>query len=117
MNGKYSPPENLGNSVNSNASENFAYIAPDESFIIFHSTRPENYSRGNNLYICFRKKDRTWTKAINMGKEINSISCNAPSLSKDGKYLFFNRSKNSIVDFYWVDAKIIEELKTKTNME
>jgi len=34
-----------------------------------------------------------------------------PGLSYDNKYLFFNAFKNQDADVYWVDAKIIENLK------
>ena len=80
--------------------------------------------------------DGSWTDAINMGPEINSTGMDyCPSLSPDGKYLFFSsyrpimiRDKgerydsdellnmyrgpgNGLGDIYWVDAKVIEELR------
>jgi len=50
-----------------------------------------------------------------MGSLINTDMLERfPSISPDGKYLFFTRNKGSeISDFYWVSAKIIEELKPK----
>ena len=49
-----------------------------------------------------------------MGSAINVSYKGArfPGMSPDGKYLFFTRyDKNWNEDIYWVDAKIIEELK------
>ena len=47
-----------------------------------------------------------------MGKAINSSGFDFyPMLSPDGKYLFFTRNINRNGDIYWVDSKIIEELK------
>jgi Tol biopolymer transport system component len=52
-----------------------------------------------------------------MGDNINTINKeNYPSVSPDGKYLFFDRrvSGNSDdVEIYWVDANIIETLRIK----
>ena len=38
---------------------------------------------------------------------------NCPTLSPDGKYFFFNTTRSGNWDIYWVDAKIIEDLKPK----
>lgn len=107
INGSYTKPENLGDSINSKYPDSCPCIAPDESYIIFQSVRPDNLSPGFNLYVSFRKKDSTWTKAENLGKKINVQEAAIPKISPDGKYLFFKRSG----DIYWVDAKIIDELK------
>jgi len=34
-----------------------------------------------------------------------------PYVTLDGKYLFFNSDRSGSWDIYWVDAKIIEELR------
>jgi hypothetical protein len=34
-------------------------------------------------------------------------------LTTDGKYMFFSRENYGTLDIYWVDAKIIEELRPK----
>jgi Tol biopolymer transport system component len=106
VNGRYTKPENLGNSINSKFSDCHPCIAPDEDYIIFVSYRPPI---NMGLYISFRTNDCPWTKAKNMGKTISILEPKHPGISPDGKYLFFE-SKGYI---YWVDAKIIEELKPK----
>ena len=35
------------------------------------------------------------------------------TISTDGKYLFYSIMKSGKEDIYWLDAKIIEELKPK----
>ncbi len=135
-NGKYSEPENIGREINSEYPEWDACIAPDESYLIFASlNRPDTYG-GSDLYICYRTKNDSWTEAKNMGDGINSPGGEiCPTLSPDGKYLFFtssrnltnsysenpisyetkmkilNSSGNGSMDIYWVDARIIENLK------
>ena len=44
-------------------------------------------------------------------QEINFNGAGNPYVSPDGKYLFFNSGRNGNYDIWWVDAKIIEELR------
>ena len=51
-----------------------------------------------------------------MGESINTKTQESyPTLSPDGKYLFFTRYNynNKSMDVYWVSAGIIEKLKAK----
>lgn len=52
-----------------------------------------------------------------MGENVNSDKWDAyATVTSDGKYLLFNRAvdkANNNVDIYWVDAKIIDEIKNK----
>jgi hypothetical protein len=111
MNGGFSKPENLGEPVNSRFTEGVPFIAPDESYLIFHSNRPDRTSPEFELYICFRKQDGTWTEPINFGSRINVGWTTAGNVTPDGKYLFFNNAKHGSRAYYWVDAAIIETLK------
>ena len=76
----------------------------------------------SDLYVSFRRESGSWTKPKNMGRKINSEAKDAfPYVTSDGKYFFFNSSRVSVLNdkkipdgpgnIYWVDAKIIEELK------
>ncbi|NER12623.1 hypothetical protein GWK08_04165 [Leptobacterium flavescens] len=108
-NGKYQKAIPLGDSVNSEHRDYDPLIAPDESYVIFSSRRPGGMG-GSDLYISFKNEDGSWTKAKNMGSEINTTGGEfAPGLSHDGKYFFFTRRG----DIYWVDAKIIQNLRIK----
>jgi len=95
--GKYAEPEKLKDENNDYFSGAHPFIAPDESFLIFDSDP--------GLVISFRKKDGSWTKAKKMFGPPNM----APSVSPDGKYLFYAQHGN----LFWVEAKIIEDLKPK----
>lgn len=112
--GKYLKPVHLGKEINSIYGEGDVLIAPDESYLIVNSNgRPDDLGRGD-LYISFKKKDGSWTLLKNMGEEINSKYTDyCPMLSPDGKYLFFTSTRTGNGDIYWVDAKIIEDLKPK----
>jgi Tol biopolymer transport system component len=110
---RYSVPVNLGPAINSENNDWDAFIAPDESFIIFSSQNREDSLGAQDLYIAY-KKDGVWTKARNMGKRVNSFSDEiCPSVSLDGKYLFFTTRRRGKADIYWISSKIIEKLKPK----
>jgi len=116
INGKYEKPKSLGPQFNIGRYNAHPYIAPDESYIIFDSVR-ENGQGKSDIYISYRAADGSWGPAINMGDKINTAhSEKNPSLSPDGKFLFFDkRTKrgNEEVNIYWVDAQIIETLRPK----
>jgi hypothetical protein len=137
-NGKYSDAVNLGKSINCDEYNLDPFIAPDESYLIFcRRTKKGGYGR-LDLYISFRNDNGEWAEAINMGEDINSEASEyCPMVSTDGKYFFFtsnrkihkeysetpisyeeklkilNNPGNGSADIYWVDAKIIEQLKTE----
>jgi Tol biopolymer transport system component len=114
ISGRYQPPENLGAAVNSDKHDWDAVVAPDESWIIFSSQdRPDSIGR-QDLYISFRKKDGGWTEAKNMGPAVNSSHDEiCPSLSLDGKHLFFTSRRRGMADIFWIKADIIRKLKVE----
>lgn len=118
LNGAYSQPENLGPSINTAYDETDAFIAPDESFLIFTSVgRPEGFG-GGDLYISFRRSDGSWTSARNMGEGLNTPSSEfCPMLSADGKYLFFTSRRRGNDDIYWVSSRIILEFRSALKEE
>jgi hypothetical protein len=84
------------------------YIAPDESYLIFDK-QGKSWEE-TELYITYKREDESWTSPINLGPEINTKKTESYAyVTMDQKYLFFNRGG----DIYWVDAKIIDELKPK----
>ena len=64
----------------------------------------------------FRNKKNEWTSPKNMGPSINTQGWEmAPSLSPDGKYLFFTRRKDFQTlepsKIFWVDIRIIDKFR------
>jgi hypothetical protein len=111
INGKYAEAENLGPGINTGEHEWDPFIAADESFLIFCSTKSSGFGE-DDLYATFRRRDGSWTEPVNMGEDFNSsASENRPFITPDGKYFFFTSTKSGNRDIYWVDAKIIEEMK------
>jgi Tol biopolymer transport system component len=134
--GEYASPIKLSNAINSEFGDWDAYLAPDESYMLFGSNgRSDGYGE-SDLYISFKKEDGTWTKSENMGSPINTFYREVdPVVSPDGKYIFFRSNRrihesysettltydefikiinspgNGEADIYWVNAKIIENFK------
>jgi Tol biopolymer transport system component len=111
--------ENLGSTVNASSSDFSPCISPDGSYLIFASTRTSKYS-SQTLWISFIKGGNGWTKPIDMnsaGAKINFARYwhKDPSISPDGKYLFFNLHTSSelqdTIDIYWVSTHVIVGLK------
>jgi Tol biopolymer transport system component len=107
--GTYKSINRMGNEINfSGKYIAHPYISPDESYIIYDGESSSGYGN-NDLYISFNKKG-TWTKAINLGPEVNTKQTEmCPSVSPDGKYLFFHRGGEDSGDIYWIDFRPIKE--------
>ena len=87
----------MGSSINSPLFEFNAFIAPDESYLIFSSFGREDEQGGGDLYIAYRNEDGTWNKAVNMGKKINSDKMDyCPFVTVDEKYLFFTSQRENL---------------------
>jgi hypothetical protein len=111
-NGGYSESVRLPYTVNGTGYEDGPFISPDETFLIFESDRPEGINGSLDLYITFKSEDGAWSIPINMGPKINSVFGERfARLSPDGNYLFFGSTRAGNFDIYWIDARIIEELK------
>ncbi len=109
IDGIYQKPVALSDEINTTAYEADVFISPDESYIIFSSTRDLGFGRGD-LYISFKNLDGAWTKAVNMGRKINTQHHEyCPYVTKDGKFLFYTSNQ----DIYWVSADVLKEVKYK----
>ena len=91
-----------------------AFIAPSQEILLLDSQNKEILERkDNDIYACFRKEDGTWSKPINLGDKVNTeFDETCPSLTPDGKYLFFSRydEAGDLSNFYWVSAEVIHRL-------
>lgn len=69
---KYLEPVSLSDSINTDGYEFNAFIAPNDSYIIFTAYQRKDGFGSGDLYISYKISDSTWTNAKNLGKEINS---------------------------------------------
>lgn len=142
VDGRYQELEVLPAVINT-ANDNFhAFISPDETYLIkpYYGLKG-SIGAGWNYYVSFRKPDGGWGELINLGPGVNSERCGGtPSLSPDGKYLFYQAwtespdgwahdrrytlreliQKEILIpagftnfNVYWVETTIIDALKPK----
>jgi hypothetical protein len=116
IDGQHETPRPLPKEINTGTWNAHPFVAPDESYLIWDGRRDGGYG-DSDLYVSFRQPDGSWGAAINLGETINTAAWEAAaSVTPDGKYLFFNRNVGSEnyenVDIFWVDARVIEELRT-----
>lgn len=82
------------------------WISPDESFLLFSSNRPLIGDKEDMyIHVSFQKGDGPWSTPV----KVCDIQARFPSISPDGKYLFFCGDDGN---FYWVDLKIVETIKS-----
>ncbi len=86
-----------------------AFIAPDESFVLVDALPPGQEER--DIYVAFRTGDGGWTEPANLGPAVNTEHAETcPSLSSDGKYLFFSRydEDGGVSNIYWISSSTID---------
>jgi hypothetical protein len=109
-NGRYLPREILPFPVNkANTAQTWGdpWVAADEGYMIFKSTREGGYGL-NDIYVTYRKEDGTWTNPKNAGSQINTrFDETAGDITPDGKYMTFNSNRT----LYWISAGFIETLR------
>lgn len=92
-NNTYTEPQLLGEGVNTKGAEYNAFIAPDESYIIFGGwRRPDGIGVGD-LYIS-KNIDNEWTTAENLGANINSKQTDFCPFVNNGTLYFTSQRSN-----------------------
>ena len=137
--GSYLEPEALPEVVNGKSAAYNACIAPDESYLIACvDGREDSLAPGKpNYYVFFRSPDDRWGEGVNLGPEVNlpGASATAPSVTRDGRFLFFGstfgrdfdgsagpattlrlfdyfcRPGNGDSDAYWIKASFLNTLR------
>lgn len=85
----WSDPAKLGSDINTSHWETHVTVSADGNELYFVSNRPDG-SGGRDIYRCVKLPDGNWSKALNIGKKINTkYEEDAPFLSPDGQFLYF----------------------------
>lgn len=114
-NGKYSEPISLSDSINSEGYEFNAFIAPDESFIIFTAYQREDGLGSGDLYISYKNQNDDWEKAKNLGKQINSAQMDyCPFVDTKTNTLYFTSKRTSVNNFN-KQFSSLQEIKNEIN--
>ncbi|NQT61514.1 MAG: PD40 domain-containing protein [Candidatus Marinimicrobia bacterium] len=115
----FTSPISLSDSINTSGYEFNAFIAPDESYLLFTGYNREDGLGSGDLYISFRKADKTWTQAENLGTDYNSKNMDyCPFVDTKSQTLYFT-SRRSDVEFKaggFTSAKtLLKELNKSSN--
>jgi flagellar motor protein MotB len=96
----WSDPAKIGSDVNSKYWETHVTVSADETELYFVSERPGGQG-GRDIYRCVKMPDGKWSKAMNLGKVVNTpYDEDAPFLSPDGQFLYFaSRGHNTMGGF------------------
>jgi Tol biopolymer transport system component len=86
QNGEYQAAENLGVSLNTNATEADPFVAPDQSYLIFCSDR-EGGAGAGDLYISFNENGK-WTVPQSLGANLNTTEYEYTPLVFKDKFYF-----------------------------
>ena len=125
-NGRWSPPENMGPSINTAGDESAPFIHADNSSLYFTSNGLPGYG-GDDLFVVRKKADGSWGIPENLGYPINTIE-NEGSLvvAADGKtayyasdradsrgqldlYTFELRDDVRPIQTFWVKGKVYDK--------
>lgn len=116
-NGSWSIPMNLGNDINTNATECIPFLAPD-GFTLYFSSDRDGGLGSNDIYMS-KRGDRSWqkwSKPKNMGPAINTEDYDGYfTLSAVDDYAYFVTRKASLgkSDIVKVNLSLLEENKEK----
>jgi len=98
--GGFSKPIVLDSAINTVYWEFNAFVAPDESFIIFSSYGRKDDMGGGDLYISTRDTKGAWTPARNMTLLNSGQLDYCPYVTRDRKTLYFTSQRHQIPSFF-----------------
>jgi len=116
VDGKYTTPQNVGESINSVLNEDKVFVSPDESYIIFVRWQRTQSGPQMNYFISFRKKDGSWSPAVDFASQMGEKDTSGwISITPDGKYITYTSiERMRRPNIYWREAAgIINSLKEK----
>lgn len=88
--GRWTEPENLGQSINTEFWESSPSLSPDKRDLYFSSGRPGGYG-GKDIYVCHRNLQGQWSRPYNLGPTVNTSGDEGcPFIHADNLTLYFN---------------------------
>jgi len=88
----WTAPENLGDSINTEAWESAPSLSPDKRDLYFASRRADGYG-GSDIYVSHRLRNGQWSSPENLGPVINTVGDEGtPFIHADNQSLYFTSS-------------------------
>jgi hypothetical protein len=95
--------ERLGGAVNTPGFDGDFFVARDESYMVVSAREKKDFEC--ELWITFRRPDKTWTAPVSLGPLINNRDAHrwGEYVTPDGKYLFYSTGTSPAdCHVYWV---------------
>lgn len=91
--GSWTKPQSLAQTINSPFNEGTCSVTADGNILIYTSCDAPDSQGSCDLYVAY-KMNGSWERPTNMGTKVNSRSWDSqPSLSADGRILFFSSNR------------------------
>ena len=108
--GVYEPASSIGPPISSSGLDEMPYVAPDGSYMLFVSDGHAGHLGNIDLYLSIRQPDASWGAPIHLPSPVNSAYQDLyPTISPDGRYLFFLSTRGGSHRAYWVDASVVTD--------
>lgn len=105
--GAYQAPELLAGGINSPYIDYCPWIAGDESYLLFASSRP-GYEEVLHLHVSFKRANGSWSEPVSIHPALGfDAPARFPTVSPDGRFLFF-LSQGRV---YWVEMAPVLALR------
>ncbi len=96
IDGQFQEVEKLPEIINAAENPFNAFIAPDESYLIFSAYGTQGGFGASDYLISFRSEDDQWSPPLNLGAKINSVGKETSVyVTRDGEHLFFASDKGN----------------------
>ena len=105
-NGRWSVPQNAGDSLNTTFDEKTPFIHPDGKTLYFSSSGHPGMGK-DDIFFSRKKDDNNWSTPVNIGYPINTKNAeNSFIVSLDGQHAYFSSDRfkvNRDMDLYYFD--------------
>jgi len=98
INSTYTEPKALPDTINSEGYEYNAFVAPNESYILFGSYNRKDGFGSGDIYISYNSENG-WTEAKNLGNTINTDKMDYCPFVKNDVLYFTSKLDNTKTDF------------------
>lgn len=118
IDGNYVQPKQLENGINSEGYEFNAFVASDESFLIYTCYNKEGDFGSGDLYLSKKSENGECTVAQNMGNQINSDKMDyCPFVDEATNTLYFTSKKNTLKPTFETQVNLKELLDAFNSYE